>query len=375
MKIGILTLPLHTNYGGILQAYALQTVLERMGHEVILFNKERRPLPNRFILSLKIIKRGLQKYILRKNINILKEIREHNAYMVLSKNTQVFIDKYIHSVMCNSLDEFKGNKLNLDAIIVGSDQIWRPLNIGYTLRESVDNAYLAFAKDWNITRLAYAASFGTNTWEYSEEQTVIAKNLISLFDGVSVREKGGVKLCKDKLNIDAIHVLDPTLLLDAETYRGLLQCPINLNKKSNSLMAYVLDHNAEIDKLIQSIAEAKQLEVNRFTVGIQSNGSKVQPSVEDWIASIYNADFVVTDSFHACVFSIIFHKPFIVIGNSGRGLERFNSLIDTFGLQKNLITRASEYSTSIDYTPGEQVYETLDTLKELSLKYLTTNLA
>ena len=164
MKIGILTLPLHTNYGGILQAYALQTVLERMGHEVFVLDKGQ-------IRHLKVWealwiypKRFAVKYVKRKNIDIFA-IRHHNKiFPIISQYTQLFIDKYIHVLKVN--DFSKLNSHDFDAIVVGSDQIWRP-----EYNEKIENAYLRFAELWNIKRIAYAVSFGTDKWGYTAKQT------------------------------------------------------------------------------------------------------------------------------------------------------------------------------------------------------------
>ena len=70
---------------------------------------------------------------------------------------------------------------------------------------------------------------------------------------------------------------------------------------------------------------------------------RVQPPVEQWLRGFYDAEFVVTDSFHACVFSILFHKPFIVVGNARRGMSRFKSLLSIFALGDRLVMDVTQF--------------------------------
>ena len=148
MKIGILTLPLHTNYGGILQAYALQTVLERMGHNVEIIDKSRYHfLPfykKPFIYAYRI----LLKVFFRKNIKIQLE-NYYNECIDRDKITQTytrpFIDKNIHQKHIEKFSEIKQN--DFDAIVVGSDQIWRTIYTNFFF-QSTTAAYLDFAQKW-----------------------------------------------------------------------------------------------------------------------------------------------------------------------------------------------------------------------------------
>ena len=222
MKIGILTLPLHTNYGGILQAYALQTVLERMGHEVKVINRNtdyKLPLwKTPLVYSKRIIKN-----ILGYKIPLFYEQKLIKEQPIIRQNTDRFIQRYIHTLNVDNYSDLKAE--DFDAIVVGSDQVWRPKYFG-----KIEDAYLQFAKDWNIKRIAYAASFGTAEWEYTDRQTAICKDLIKKFDAVSVREDSGEELCLKKYGIIASQVLDPTMLLTKDDYCNLIQ---NTNNKQS----------------------------------------------------------------------------------------------------------------------------------------------
>lgn len=339
MKIGILTLPLHTNYGGILQAYALQTVLERMGNEVYVIEKKRQPQ------SLPIQKMPLSygkrivKNLLGHKCPIFYEQKYNREQPVIRQNTDKFINKYIHLAEYDDFSDIKESEY--DAIIVGSDQVWRPKYFG---QNQIENAYLKFAEGWNIKRIAYAASFGTDEWEYDSKQTSECGRLLRMFDAVSVREDFGVDLCKSYFGVETQHVLDPTMLLDKDDYIKLFT-DANTPKSKGNLLCYILDETEEKKALIKRVADEKGL--TPFNVKSQSDdinspvSERIQPPIEQWLRGFYDAEFVVTDSFHACVFSILFNKPFIVYGNRERGLSRFTSLLDMFGLEGVLITNIS----------------------------------
>jgi len=371
MKIGILTLPLHTNYGGILQAYALQTVLERMGHEVVVFNPPRRIRLSLWKLPLVFIKRYIKKYILcKKNTRIFAEKYHQSIYPIISQHTQQFIDKYIHLYNVNSLNDIK--KDDFDAIVVGSDQVWRPRYFMPMFVTGVEDAFLRFTKNWKMKRVAYAASFGTDDWEYTLKQTKECGELLRMFDAVSVREESAVKLCKDKFEVEAQHVLDPTMLLDKEDYIKLFESA-NTPKSPGTLLNYILDETPEKKEIIENIAKEKNLIPFRVNSKIENPDApleeRIQPPVEQWLRGFYDAEFVVTDSFHACVFSILFNKPFLVIGNEGRGMARFQSLLKIFGLENRLVTKDSYPKLSITTTAPNVTQKRLE-LKNVSYAYL-----
>ena len=183
MKIGILTLPLHTNYGGILQAYALQTVLERMGHEVEVLDKPdqiHRPLwRNAMTFAKRFALRAFGKNV---SLNYQKEYNTRES--AKRRYTKAFIQKYISRRIIDRYEKISPN--DYDAIVVGSDQVWRRR---YMPGNDVKIAYLEFTRGWNIKRIAYAASFGVDTWEYNPKDTKNALKAIQRFDAVSTREK------------------------------------------------------------------------------------------------------------------------------------------------------------------------------------------
>ena len=203
MKIAILTIPPRLNFGGILQAYALQTVLERNGHDVIVLDKpHERKLPA-VRAFLAYAKRIILKFVLKKKIRIFEEKYYNETYPIVSQNTQYFIDKYLHTREIKSL--FDIQERDYDAFVVGSDQIWRR-----KYNKNIKNSFLFFARKWNVGRYAYAASFGTDRWEYSERERKICSMLLKKFAFVGVREENGKELCEKFLGKCADVVLDPT---------------------------------------------------------------------------------------------------------------------------------------------------------------------
>ncbi len=340
MKIAILTQPLRYNYGGILQNFALQTVLRRMGHDVVTLDPRR----YKYTWSQYIVlffRHLVSRYIKgHREVALRGEWLADKPTRILGTNTFRFIDKYIkRREYTDLLKEVKEG--DFDAFIIGSDQVWRPEYNG-----NLPNMFLDFTEGWNVKRIAYAASFGVDTWNESEKKTRCCKELLQRFDLVSVREDSGVHLCKDVFNVDAINVLDPTLLLTKEDYISLLKLDKIPESKGN-LLVYILDYTDNKRNLIDFLAKQYSLTPFRVNSDYEDRSAdinkRVQPPVEQWVRGFYDAKYVITDSFHACVFSIIFGKPFVVYGNNERGFGRFRSLLRRLALEQCLITNSSEF--------------------------------
>ena len=334
MKTAVITLPLHTNYGGILQAYALKFVLEGMGHEaVVVDRKDKMPLPVWYKAPFVYASRALKKMLKPgAGVEVLRELNYRKTLPLRAINTQGFINQYIAPLVVSSYKDIRQGKY--DAFVVGSDQVWRPRYFG-----NIEDAFLAFAKDWKVKRVAYAASFGTEELEYKYEELQACSGLLEMFDAVSVREDAGVRICEEWFGYEgAEHVLDPVMLLDAEVYRTLAQKTENHSCRGK-VMTYILDPSREKDCVVDFVARITGKDVEKFFVDDSSRplAGRVAPPVEQWLASFCDADFVVTDSFHGCVLSILLHKPFIAVGNSLRGMSRMSSLLTMFGLDGRLV--------------------------------------
>lgn len=327
MKIAILTQPICNNYGGILQNYALQTLLERNGHTVITLNY---PVvggysgnPIRHLLS--ICKRAIHKITGHPEVVWVDLATESRKQIELAHLQKAFLDKYLHLFEIEepiTWEQIEG--FNFDAFVVGSDQVWRPR---YN-RDHLANLFLDFAEGKNVKRIAYAASFGTDVWEFDASQTVQCAALAKQFDAISVREASGVSLCRNYLGVEASHVLDPTLMLDEDDYLSL--CSGKEHPEGDYIAVYTLDYTKQKMALLNEVS--RQLNcplhyIGRFT-------KEGYPSIESWIEGIAHAKYVITDSFHGTVFSTIFQKQFVTLGNAARGNSRFDSLFATLGISK-----------------------------------------
>lgn len=361
MKIGIFTQPLHTNFGGILQAYALQTVLERMGNKVYVIYLSREEIPH-FSWRKKILcytKRFLLRYILRKKtFPIFYEENERKVLPIIRQNTNRFIKQHINYYLINSLEELGDEKI-FDAYVVGSDQVWRPIYSPWDIEDS----FLRFDTRSDIIRIAYAASFGVDTWDFTTEQTGNCRKLAKRFDAISVRENSGVELCKKYLGVDAKWVLDPTMLLDVDDYQKLIE-EANVPISKGNLLVYILDRDKKKDDIIKRIAIERNLapfKVNSYYEDyLAPLKERIQPMVESWLRGFMDAEYVVTDSYHGCVFSILFHRPFIVFVNEGRGMARVSSLLEMFKLDDRLIQlpcASIGYKRPIDWDAIDNILE------------------
>ena len=371
MKIGILTLPLHVNYGGILQAYALQTVLERMGHNVLVLDTDKKLDIPKSLLTY--VKRMAMRLFRKNSLPVFYEKKRNKSYPIISQHTQRFIDKYVSRYIVKHLENVDEKKF--DAIIVGSDQIWRPIYFRSPIWTKTEDAFLAFTKGWNIKRLSYAASFGVEHKEYTDKELIKCREALELFDAVSVREDVAIKQCFEYFGIEAKHVLDPTMLLDKEDYIALIQQE-HEPQSGGTLFEYILDLNSEKMEIIYKISH--EMKLKRFAVKPVDRGKPEEcicPSVTAWLRAFMDAEFVVCDSFHGVVFSIIFNKPFLVIGNAKRGMARFTSLLKMFSLEERMISSIDEVDVFKKPIGWKHVNAVRVKLKKESKEFLSVNLS
>ena len=364
MKIGILTQPLQANYGGLLQNYALQQTLVRAGHEVETIDWEGGSGLRAMLYRMKV--RVLHAF-LPNRFSPLKYKPNNNEQAIIQRNTNHFINTYInHTEAIHSYDGFvrQAAKGGYDAYVVGSDQCWRPCYNAF-----LPSMFLDFVQDKQVKRIAYAASFGTDKWEFSPQQTAVCASLAQKFDLVTVREDSGVTLCKDYLGVDAVHMLDPTMLLSKEDYIQIIEKEQE-PKSDGTLFNYILDPDAKKSTFIDKVAQENGLKVFQVLPKCQAETRTrkdvksriddcVFPGVSTWLRAFMDAEMTVVDSFHGMVFSIIFNKPFWVIGNAHRGMSRFTSLLKVFHLENRLLDASGlddvDLSQSIDWESVNEI--------------------
>ncbi len=361
MKIGILSLNPGHNYGGILQSYALQEVLRRCGHDVHIIAKKHKEKEIYLGLIPRLGVRLIKKIFKNRNTRVFTERYRNRINPIIFQHTFRFCEEYLNIHLIDKFSDILSS--DYDAFIVGSDQVWRPRYFEKQFKEGISNAFLNFTDGWNVKRIAYAPSFGTDSWEYSSKKTKQCKELIRKFDAISVREESGICLCNEYFGVHAIQLCDPTLLLGKKDYECLVKS--DTPHSTGSLLVYCLDKSNEFDSLVSKIAEERNLEpfyVNSIQGDNLPIEKKIKPSVESWIRGFMDAEFVVTDSFHACVFSLIFHKPFLVLGNKNRGLSRFESLLKMVGQESRLLYSSLDYNEKtkeISYDDTDIVIEKL----------------
>lgn len=370
MKIGILTLPFNNNYGGYLQAFALMTILRNQGHEVELIYRKhnRRSLRWRIEKTVKnIIKILLGRKVWSLVPNQEKELRAQGALMM------PFVDKFINnrSKPLYSSRELKAYVKNrFDAIVVGSDQVWRPEYV-----PDIEDYFLTFLDD-DTRKISYAASFGSDSPIFTKTQKEECGKGIRMFNRVSVRELDGQDIIaeygwivRDNVSI----VLDPTFLLSKEFYMQLVSKEESSFK--GKMFCYVLDNSNLVSQTINIISESNGLEPISFYNCSKNKGEKILPPIEDWIRGFRDSDFVVTDSFHGTVFSIIFNKPFVTCVNSYRGTSRLKYLLSLFNLSNLLIDDISRIGSINElYINWNLVNSILDRERKASMSFLCNSL-
>lgn len=339
MKVGILTHPLHFNYGGVLQCFALYTYLKQSGYTPIIINRK---FNESFFFKI-WIKRVLTALHLPRYYNDVKK----------SSRIQPFIQRYLirtAPIYSNSKMMRLCKEYHFDAVVVGSDQVWRfdfASNYGY-------NYFLDFVPS-NVIKFSYAASFGINQWGYSGKQTLTIKQLLKSFRGISVREEEGARLCEENLGITPEVLIDPTLLLSTNDY-NLLASERLVNGKY--VFVYWLgDKSLVKDDIKDWITRGYKV------IDINLRDSIILPSIEDWLSYIKYADVVLTDSFHGCVFTLIFGRPLVVKKNLSGGLGRIRTLFNLFNIDEGKMNQI----ISID---GAVISNCFEMLRTKSKKYI-----
>lgn len=346
MRIGIITFwETQDNYGQMLQNYALQQVLKRLGHESYLIRyslfSDWAVSPNRWksIFSLsKIIS-----YIKRK----IKHPQNTMNTTRIDRKFNEFKSKYLNStdIVYHTLKELQSNPPFADVYICGSDQIWYAID-DYHVYKNITRAYFLDFGDKSIKRIAYAPSFGRT--DFPEGYYKYIKPLLSQFQLITVREKGGIEVCKKVGYTNVYQVLDPTCLLEAEQYRKISVAPQISNKY---ILVYCVGKcDIKLDELVQY---AKKQDWDIYYIGsqgekidnIQQNYPQIKfvyPTINEWLGWIDYCTLLVTNSFHGAVFSILFNKQNVV--STGKGLsrkggaDRFYTLFENVGLLDRIYT-------------------------------------
>ena len=326
----ILTITCHNvyNHGATLQQLALLEYLKSLKFDAKTINYKPDYLSNHYVFWA-ITNSKFEKNIFLKIIYLTLKLPSRTYERIRKRNFDVFEEKYldIFPQKFTSNRDLKNNFPEADFYITGSDQIWNSL-----FENGKDPAfYLDFVPN-NKTKIAYAASFATDRIEKNLE--VFVKQKIQKIDFVSVREISGLKILENLEIKNVVQVLDPVFLLDANFWKNNFVKPIN----NDYLFVYDFDSNPEIKKNAMFLAKKYNLKIYSVNKNINYSSKKYFNSGPDeFLSLIYNAKFVLTNSFHAVAFSLIFNKKFLVFDRFEKINTRMRDLLIILGVS-NLLT-------------------------------------
>lgn len=379
-RVLIRTRPLgQGNYGGILQAYALQQVLIAAGAAPITDLSPGVAVGEAPTSGLGRMRAAIKRLAVSLDLPWLS--RPSWVADALRAERDASLRRFVREhIRTTKLYSSRGNVdpetlADLDAFVVGSDQVWRA---AYGRIPTYLFDFLP-AQDQR-PRIAYAASFGVGTLaEFDSALLEVTRTFAQRMDAISVRELSAIALCREAWGVDASHALDPTLLLPRTHYEAIASCDAAA-PPSGSLITYILDTSPDIEQQINCISGQLGLiphgllpsdpPTRRIYRRFPERYSR--PGVEEWLGAIAGARLVVTDSFHGTVFSIIFGVPFITIINDARGAARFESLLHSTGLESRLITPTSAIPSSllVDSIDWAEVERRISVDRNQSLAFL-----
>lgn len=374
MKIGIVTLwNTESNYGGIIQTFALQQYLRNQGHDAyiirVIFSRSwyciLKSAIKDILISLKIL-RPTFSYLRSRIIRRKDEKRKFREF--LKSNVSLSTFEY-HSML--SLRFFPPQA---DCYITGSDQVWAmPLS---NPREAWH--YLDFGAS-NIKRISYAASFGHDTFPEADREKFVY--YASKLDRISVREESGIRICKS-MGFEALRCVDSTLLLDAKDYQKIMA-----PRKFNTPYAYIYSVNMSSSSEIYWRILRKEL-IRRGILPVVTTASGYMAARElfddvlydystptEWLSNLYYSSLIITSSFHGIAFSLIFRKQFVyfpLLSSFKRGNDRITDLLKLVGLEDRIVYNENDcyrvINTPINY--DEICYDGLDNLIKQSKQFL-----
>ena len=339
MKIGIITLHHAHNSGAALQTFALQTRLQRYGHEVAVLNYRLERIDRSYASTSTARKRKFNQFV-RQHLNL--------------------------SPRYTSLSDLQKARHPYDAVIAGSDQIWNETILG-----GLNSAYFCNFGTEGLRRIIYAASLGSD--RLSASCRFLMQRYLQYPDLISVREDSMLPLLRPLTEKPLTMVLDPTLLLDHDDYLTLVpSCPIT----EPYIYLHYVHHsgeNPDLDRAADELSGLTGMPVCKNRKGVRFAAELPDCSddgPQEFLGKLQNARYVISDSFHATVFSILFGKHFLTVLPAKRP-ERLISLLDTLQLSEhcyNNMTSLTKFLTLPDYC--SRVRERLAPLRKTSEDFL-----
>lgn len=349
MRIGILTFHSAHNYGALYQAYGLKMYLKQHGYKVEILDYRPYYIENKYALFPKGLK-GLK--------DTLKEIIKIPSKFIRRNRFKSFISKYIQPF------PDKQEWSQFDVYIVGSDQVWSPFITAF------DPYYWGtFERKQNSRLISYAPSFEIPDLQDEDLDKMVS--LINRFDRVSLREQSSIDLLSDKLKRSPELVIDPTLLVDRNTWLSFVK---KQDRKEKYILVYQVRVSNKVIECAKGIAHKNKLKIkvvvsNRYNNPF-SEVEYIKPSPIEFLNLVYNAELIMSSSFHGVAMSIVYHKPFYAFTLCDGRNDRIMTLLDNTGLSNRMIDKESDISLKpIRYGDVEKM---LYAFREKSEKYLIT---
>lgn len=366
-SVGIITFHRSYNCGSMMQAYALQTIVGRLGHSprIINFSNE----------GQKALYRALFPWSSPKNLikNLILLPRKAEIKRGYAEYERFISDNFnLAGSSVSEMSELSDD--GFDAVIAGSDQVWN-----VTIEDSDDAYYLPWVS--HAKRIAYAPSFGAKNPAVCSDTPELYASYLRDFDALSVRENNGRRWIKDLIGVDVPVLLDPTLLLDAGDYKNL---EANLPALPDKYIFYYSPaFSSDINRLLEGVSKKYGMPVIAFNAKhfyvkcMNLTSSFSLPTLEGpaaYLTLIKNASVVFTTSFHGTIFSTIYRKPFWTVKNGGMfgDDDRVLTLVSSLGIENRLCPIAFDddwdYLSAPNWIPFENA---LAEEREKSISWLS----
>lgn len=368
MEIGLITMHKIVNYGSVLQSYATLFTFNRLGHNttIIDYYNERMHL----LGMAKRIKNKKEVFKKHPAVRFAAQCVMLPSYIHRFHTFKKFWKKYYNltDTTYSSFEELCKAPPIFDIYCTGSDQVW---NSGWN--EFIDRAFFLDFIPKDKKCFAYAASFGKSALDENEKTETT--ELLKKYGALSVRESSGVNILNELGFKDAVNVLDPTLLLNLNDWKPMIS---NRFKNKKYIMVYNLNRNPEIDRLAQKLSQSKNLPIYSICYAyhdkIKRKG-KVYccPDVEDFLSMIFNAEYVITDSFHCTAFSINFGKKFITVYPQ-KFNTRLQSIIELCGLESRVAASSAAYTAADEGIDYDKVYKRLELERKRAIEFINKSI-
>lgn len=364
-RFAIMTLKDSPNYGGILQAYALEMAIKKLGYDCDLIDYITPEFKQKFTFFGKPPRMSFIYWVYKK-VQYPLMCKMMRKMMPFYKNHMTLTRKFNSSSELCELNE------SYDGFITGSDQVF-----ACDLNSFNECYYLDFAADSKI-KFSYAASFGRTLNMLKEDEKTFIKKGLSHLDIISLREKSGVDIVKELVGKEARDVLDPTFLLDKNEWLSIAKLPKRI--KGNYLLCYLMQsrkNDRSALKYAKKIAKEKNLKIVKICRGLTSvlwSKTAFVPTVEEFIGLYANASYVITNSFHGVTFAINFEKPFnaFIEGDveSGRN-SRIHNICSYLNLMNRIkIVQDKNFDIDEDTIDYANVTKMVSELKYNSMRFL-----